>query len=62
VPCCSAGVWFKRPASYLILQSVGLYVFNSIGLFATSRHVLVPNSLRFLDDAFVEGTVCCGFA
>jgi hypothetical protein len=49
-------------ASYLILRSVGFYVFNSSGPFATSRRVRVPNSATFLDDAAVEGTVCCGFA
>jgi hypothetical protein len=44
--------------SYLILRSVGFYVINSIGPFATSRHVHVPNSVSFLDDAVVEGMVC----
>ena len=52
----------KDRASYLILRSVGFYVFNSIGPVPTSRHVGVPNSVSFLDDAVVKGTVCCGFS
>lgn len=49
-------------ASYLISRSVGFYVFNGIGPNATSRHVRVPNSVGFVDDAVVRWTVCCGFA
>lgn len=49
-------------ASYLISRSVGFYVFNGIGPNATSRHVRVPNSVGFLDDAVVRWTAFCGFA
>lgn len=47
-------------ASYMILRSVGFYVFNSIGPFATIRHVHVTNSASFLDFAVSKGRCVVG--
>jgi hypothetical protein len=43
------------------MRIAGLYVFKSTGLIGKSRHVRVPNSVSFIDDAVVKGTVFCGF-
>jgi hypothetical protein len=48
-------------ASYLVLRIVGLCVFNSTGPIAASRHVHIPNSVSFLDDAVVKRKVCFAF-